>query len=97
MIKTKRSEQGIIFQVKVVAGTSREKIAGEMRGMLRVGISAPREKGKANRALVRFLAKALGVKRGDIEIVRGEKATVKSILARGLADEKIKSLAGRTG
>ncbi|MFH1551051.1 MAG: DUF167 domain-containing protein [Planctomycetota bacterium] len=92
MIKTKRSGQGIIFQVKVVAGASREKIAGEMRGMLRVGISAPREKGKANRALVRFLAKALDVKRGDIEIIGGERATIKTILARGLAEEKIKSL-----
>ncbi len=92
MIETKRSGQGVVFKVKVVAGASREKIAGETRGMLRVSISAPREKGKANRALVRFLAKALGVKRGDIEIIRGEKATVKSILAKGLAEEKIKSL-----
>ena len=96
MIEIREANDGLVFGVKVSAGASREAIIGEMGGMLKVRVSAAREKGKANTALLRLLAKALGVGRGDLEILRGESATVKSILVKGSTFEKICALAGES-
>ena len=93
-VETRAQNDGIVFTVKVAAGASREGVAGEIGGVLKVNISAAREKGKANKALVRLLAKVLGVGRGDVQILRGETATVKTIFVSGVSDEKIQMLPG---
>ena len=96
MIEIREASDGLVFGVKVSAGASRQEIAGEIGGMLKVRISAAREKGKANTALLRLLAKALGVGRGDLEITRGATATVKSIIVKGSTFEKIRALSGES-
>jgi hypothetical protein len=48
-------------------------------GSLRIRVSAPRVEGKANKALIKFLAKILGVRKNRIEIVAGEKSLDKIV------------------
>ena len=50
------------FRVKVVPGSSKTGLVGILDAMLKVKVSATAEKGKANRCLISFLAKKLGVK-----------------------------------
>ena len=47
--------------------------------MLKVKVAAPAEKGKANEALVKFLAERLGLKAKDISVVSGQTNPVKRI------------------
>ena len=40
---------GVVLSVKVVPGSSKTAVVGELNGMLKVKLSAPPERGKANR------------------------------------------------
>lgn len=79
------SESGdaIEFQVKVVPGASRDRVAGLWNGALRVTVSAPPERGRANEAVIALLAKRLGVGRGAITVVSGETQPLKRVRVRG--------------
>ena len=43
---------GVAFEVKVVANSSRTEIAGRLGEMVKIKVACPAEKGKANRCLV---------------------------------------------
>ncbi len=48
-------------------------------GVLKVKVTAPPEKGKANAAVCELVAAAFGVARRNVEILRGETSTNKQI------------------
>ena len=58
--------------VKVMPRSKENKIVGFKDGILRVRITAPPLSGKANKALVVFLADVWNVPQSSIKIVRGE-------------------------
>jgi len=57
-------------------------------GALKVRIAAPPVRGKANEALLELLAQALGVRKGQVEIARGQRARNKTIRVRGLSEKE---------
>jgi uncharacterized protein (TIGR00251 family) len=69
----------IELAIKVVPGASRSKIAGNWGTALKVAVSAPPEGGKANAALIKLLAKSLGVKRASVTIISGQTQPVKRV------------------
>ena len=75
--------RGTVFHVRVSPGASREKIAGEHGGALKISLTAAPEKGKANSVLVKLLAGKLGVERRDLTIVSGETRRDKRLLLHG--------------
>lgn len=89
----KESGDGVTFQVKVVPRAKRDEIVGVEGGALKVRLNAPPVEGKANVALVKFLAEKLAKRRGDVEIVRGETGRHKTILVRGVKGTEIEELA----
>lgn len=78
---------GVDIHVKVVPGASRDAIAGPMGDALKVRVSAPPEKGKANRAVCELLAEALGLHTRDVEVIGGHTSPRKIIRAAGLTVE----------
>lgn len=79
----------VVFDVKVVPGSSRTKLAGMLEGMVKVKVAAAAEKGKANRCLIDFLAKKLCVKKKSIEIISGQTSPVKQVQIEGVCAEDI--------
>jgi uncharacterized protein (TIGR00251 family) len=63
---------GAALEILVQPRSSRTRVAGEHDGRLKVQLAAPPVDGEANEALVAFLAGALGVRRGDVVIERGD-------------------------
>jgi uncharacterized protein YggU (UPF0235/DUF167 family) len=57
--------------------------------MLKVSVTQVAEKGKANKAIVEVLAKGLGLKRSQIELVAGELQPQKRFLVRGITREEL--------
>jgi uncharacterized protein (TIGR00251 family) len=79
------SSSGVIFTAKVVPGSSRTTVAGVLEDMVKVRVAAAPEKGKANQCLVTFLAKQLGVRKGDVEIVSGQTRPIKQVRVTGIS------------
>jgi uncharacterized protein (TIGR00251 family) len=68
----------LLVEIKAVPGASKTEAAGVTGGRLRIRIAAAPEGGKANSALIAFLAKELGCPKHDIAIVSGEKSRLKT-------------------
>jgi uncharacterized protein (TIGR00251 family) len=60
------------LRVRLTPKSSSDRILGWQDGILRVAVSAAPEKGKANRALVDFLARGLGLPRSCVRLIKGE-------------------------
>ena len=68
------------IRVKVIPKSSKTELAGYMPdGTWKVKLAVAPEKGKANRALVEFLAGRFGVAKSRIRIVSGETSQLKRI------------------
>lgn len=69
---------GVLLFIKVIPGSSRN--AMEAYGdFLKVKITAPPEKGKANQALCGFLAKQFKVSQSMVKIVKGRTQSLKIV------------------
>ena len=62
----------LLLRVKVLPNAGRNQLAGLRGEELLVRLQAQPRKGEANRELLRFLAKSLGVPRGSIRIASGQ-------------------------
>jgi uncharacterized protein (TIGR00251 family) len=80
--------------VRVVPRASREGVAGFEGGVVRIRLNAPPVEGQANEALVRFLAKALGVPKSRIALVAGEKGRNKILRVDGISREALMAALG---
>ena len=61
-----------LLHVKVVPGSSRDRVAGRYGDGVKVQVSAPPQDGKANKAVIVVLAAALGVKPAQVTLLRGQ-------------------------
>jgi uncharacterized protein (TIGR00251 family) len=71
--------------VKVVPGSSQERIAGWLGDELKIRVRQVPERGKANEAVRRLLSKALDLPVGNVRIVAGTASPHKTIEILGLA------------
>jgi hypothetical protein len=74
----------LVLRVHVQPGSTRPGVAGRHGAALKVRVGAPPADGRANRALVDVLARALDVPRRRIELVSGASARAKRVRIRGL-------------
>jgi uncharacterized protein (TIGR00251 family) len=70
---------GIVIDIHVMPNAAQTRIQGLHDGALHVRLKAPPVEGKANAALVAWLAKTLGVPRSAVELLRGETARRKQL------------------
>jgi len=76
--------EGVVLRVRVQPGAKKSRMIGPYAGGLKIAIAAPPVDGKANSALIEFLSESLGIRRSQIEILRGETSKEKFILIRGV-------------
>lgn len=72
------------LEVKVIPGASRDEVAGTMGTAVKLKLRAPPVEGRANEALVEFLAERLGLPRRAISLERGETSRQKLLRVEGL-------------
>jgi uncharacterized protein (TIGR00251 family) len=83
---------GVRFDVKVVPRASRERIGPVLGDAIKVQLTAPPVDGAANEALVALFARALGVPKSQVEIVRGETGRKKTLEVRGVTVAALEAL-----
>ena len=80
----------LLLRVKVLPNAGRNQLAGLRGEELLVRLQAQPRKGEANRELLLFLAKSLGLPRGSLQIVSGQTSGHKLLrlpsAARGLIE-----------
>jgi len=72
MIAFENHPDGVVLPVRAQPGSRKNELRGEHEGMLKVCVTPAPEKGKANKAIAEFLAKTLGLKKSQIELISGE-------------------------
>lgn len=77
------------LSVKVVPGASKDGIAGWLGDVLKVRVTAPAERGKANRAVEALVAGALGISRDRVLIVAGHSSARKIVEIAGLDEGEV--------
>jgi len=80
---------GTILPVRAHPGARRNEIRGVQDGMLKVSVTQSPEKGKANKAVVELLAKKLGLKKSQIELISGETSHQKRFLVREINPDEL--------
>lgn len=87
----KQTKDGVMIDVIVQPKSSRDEIAGMHGTRLKIKLTAPPVDGKANAALIAFLAKKLGIAKSRIAITRGETGRKKTLLVHAATEEDIRS------
>jgi uncharacterized protein (TIGR00251 family) len=73
----------VILELHVQPGAKRSEFAGEHGGRIKLRLAAPAVEGKANEALVEFLAAYFGVPKRCVRIVAGLKSRQKRVSVEG--------------
>lgn len=84
-------DQDVEISLHVQPKARRPGITGVHDNRLRVAVSAPPEKGRANRAVVELIAKTVGVAAGRVEIIRGNSSRSKQIRITGVTLDEVSS------
>jgi len=77
------------LSVKVVPKSSRNAVAGWVGEALKICVTAPPEKGKANAAVEAVLAEVLGVATKSVRIVSGHASPRKTVEIDGLDEDEV--------
>ncbi|MCK4533878.1 MAG: YggU family protein [Syntrophobacterales bacterium] len=89
MIPVSETENGVVFNIRVIPRASRCELAGVQGDALKIRITAPPVEGVANKECIRFLSDMLGVKRSKIKIIAGHKSKNKKVSISGISRKDI--------
>ena len=79
-----------ILRVHIVPNAKCDRIVGEHGGAIKIKLRAPAVEGKANAALVRFLAEEMKLPRSAILLQSGQRSRDKLLRIDGLSEEEVR-------
>lgn len=85
------SANGVLLSVHAHAGGRRNAFTGFHAGALKLETTAAPEKGKANRAFCKFIAKNWGIPLSNIHLQSGETSREKVFLITGTPMEELQA------
>ena len=95
MIPVQESAKGIVFAVKVQPRARRNAITGVVGDMLKLALTAPPVDGRANQAVIEFLAELFEIPRASVTIASGETSRNKVVrisgVSRLIVEQKLRS------
>jgi uncharacterized protein YggU (UPF0235/DUF167 family) len=80
---------GVRVTVRATPRSARDSIEAGAGGVFVVRVTAPPDEGKANAAVCRLVAAALGVPKSAVTVARGRSARTKTLQVEGLSDEEV--------
>ena len=88
--------EGVTLAVRAQPGAKRTAITGVYgegaAAQLKIAVQSPPVEGRANSALIAFLAEMFGVAKNQVEIVSGELSRSKVFLLRGVTVSQVQTL-----
>jgi uncharacterized protein len=86
--------QSVLLSIRVQPRAKRDEVVGERAGAIVIRLKAPPVDGKANAALIEFIANAANLPRSRVEIVRGATAREKVVRVAGIAEKELRRALG---
>ena len=90
------TQAGVTLAVRAQPGAKKTAITGVYgegeAAQLKIAVHAPPLEGRANQALIAFLAETFGVPRNAVELMAGELSRSKVFLLRGVSREKAEAV-----
>jgi uncharacterized protein (TIGR00251 family) len=77
--------------IRLQPRSSRDQVLGERDGAIAIKLQAPPVDGEANAALLRFVARRLGVPPRDVTLVRGATSRSKWIAVQGRSAAQVRA------
>lgn len=87
--------EALLLKVAARPGASRSQVTGVAADALKVAIAAPPEKGKANKELTTYLAKALGLRKAQVTLGAGATSRDKTVRIEGLSEAELRARLGK--
>ena len=72
-------------------GASRERIVGVMGDAVRIAVTVPPEKGKANKAAAKLIAGQFGLPASAVTVVAGAGSRRKTFRIHGVSDKQVRA------
>jgi len=85
MIPVRETAQGATFAVKVQPRARKNAITGTVGEALKVSLTAPPVEGRANQAVIEFLADFFAIPRASITITSGATSRLKRVCISGMS------------
>ena len=77
-------------RVRVSPGARQDAIVGWRGDVLRVRVKAPPERGRANDAVCRLIARALGLRANAVSVAHGAASRDKALVVEGMDDVDVR-------
>jgi len=85
-------KDGVTIAVRAQPGAKRTKVVGVHGNELKIAVQAPPVEGRANEALIAFLAETLSVTKNKITLLTGELSRSKVFLVHDVITEKVNKM-----
>lgn len=93
---SRAADGSVVLALHIQPGAKKTELAGLHGEALKIRLAAPPVDGKANAALLAFLAKACGVSKSAVELVSGETSRSKRVRIHGVDAAELERLAATT-
>ncbi len=97
MIELAETDEGVILPVHSHPKARRTGVTGVHAGNLKIAVTEPPEKGKANEAVGRVLAEFLGVRPSRVQLIAGAASPLKRFVVTGLTLSAVRDLLEQRG
>jgi uncharacterized protein (TIGR00251 family) len=84
-----------MFAVRVQPRASNDEVVGEYAGALKIRLRTPAVEGRANGALIDFLAQLLNTPKAAVRILSGDRSRTKRVEILGVSKSQIEKLIPR--
>ncbi len=87
-------EQMSRLSVRVTPKSGKDEIGSLVDGVLQVRVAAPPDEGRANAAVCMLVARALGVPKSSVRVLKGTTARLKVLAVEGMAQTEADKILG---
>lgn len=92
MLDVQEGNGAVVVAIRVQPRASRDAVAGEWNGALKVRLQAPATENRANEALCEYLAALLKTSRSAVRILSGDRSRTKRVEIRGVTKQQLLGL-----
>lgn len=94
-IELSETDEGILLPVSAQPGARRDGLVGVHDGRLKVAVTQAAEKGKANTQIIQVMAKALGMRKSQVQLRSGQTSRLKTFIVRGVTLDELRDRLAR--